>query len=133
MKPMTGKFLESCRMCGDRRWGFNGAFVIPFPVLSDEVLRVIVSDGGGWDHVSVSRPDRTPTWEEMCFIKDLFFDEHEMVMQFHPPKADYVNCHPHWLNLWRPQAQIIPRPPAWMVGPKLQPSARTTRTLAAGA
>ena len=35
-------------------------------------LRVLFSDGLGWDHVSVSLADRCPTWAEMCFIKDLF-------------------------------------------------------------
>src|SRR5262245_54586743 len=26
-----------------------------------------------WDHVSVSLSHRCPTWDEMCWVKDLFF------------------------------------------------------------
>ena len=80
---------------------------------------VIASDGGGWDHVSVSpgNPKRKacPTWDEMCAIKDMFFEEEETVVQYHPPKSDYVNNHPYCLHLWRPQNQEIPRPPKRLV------------------
>ena len=68
-------------------------------------LAVIVSDGGGWDHVSVHvfGEKRCPTWEEMCAVKDLFFRDDEVVMQLHPAKSEYVNQHPFTLHLWRPQ------------------------------
>lgn len=118
MKTMTGKFLEACRVttgqyASDKSFGFNGAFFVPVFGLT---LKVICSDGSGWDHVSVSRPDRCPTWEEMAEIKSLFFDDHECVMQLHPPKSDYVNNHSYCLHLWRPQAAVIPRPPSEFVG-----------------
>lgn len=86
---------------------------------------VIASDGGecGWDHVSIhvryrqgiDRKMRTPTWDEMCWIKDLFFDEDETVLQFHPRKTDYVNTHKHVLHLWRPVNQTIELPPMILV------------------
>ena len=57
-----------------------------------------------------------PTWDEMCAIKDMFFGEDERVMQFHPPKSEYINNHPYCLHLWRPIDAEIPRPPAFMVG-----------------
>ena len=72
---------------------------------------VIFSRGGGWDHVSVSFHDRCPTWDEMCYIKDLFFEAGECVMQLHPAKKDYINMHPYVLHLWRPQQSEIPMPP----------------------
>lgn len=72
---------------------------------------VIFSWGGGWDHVSVSYPNRCPTWEEMSRIKDIFFRDTECAVEYHPPKADYVNNHPYCLHLWRPQAAVIPMPP----------------------
>lgn len=106
-------------------------------------LRVIASRGGGWDHVSVSLPDRTPTWEEMNWVKGIFFGPDEWVVQYHPAESDYVNCHPFCLHLWRPQTDVevateivraeaagqdwvgdrfapppLPIPPAWMVGPR---------------
>lgn len=85
---------------GDR-WG---AFCVQ---RHDEVLRIIVNDGqsggdrSGWEHVSVSLADRTPTWDEMCAVKDLFWDKHETVMQFHPKESKYVNLHPYTLHLWK--------------------------------
>lgn len=75
-----------------------------------------------WDHVSVSGVKsgrgHTPTWDEMCYVKDLFFDEAETVMQLHPPKSEYVNYHNHCLHLWRPLDGNIPHPPSIAVGPK---------------
>lgn len=76
---------------------------------------VLFSNGMGWDHVSVSLATRCPTWEEMCAIKDLFFEAEDLVVQYHPPKTQYVNCHPYCLHLWRPEAGGIPLPPAIMI------------------
>ncbi len=80
------------------------------------VLRVIVSWGGGWDHVSVSLENRCPDWDEICFAKDIFFHPNECVIQYHPPKSDYVNNHPYCLHLWRPQNESVPMPPKSFVG-----------------
>jgi len=66
-------------------------------------LTVLASTDGGWDHVSVSRGSRDPYWAEMCKIKDLFFDDEECAVQYHPKKSEYVNLHPHCLHLWRNQ------------------------------
>ena len=104
-------------MGSDESYGCNGAFIVR--VLVERklvVLKVIASDGEGWEHVSVSRPDRVPTWAEMCAVKALFWQPEACVVQYHPPESDYVNCHPYCLHLWRPVGQEIPRPPAWMVG-----------------
>lgn len=89
--------------------GNEGAFLIGN-------LRCIASDGEGWEHVSVSLVDRQPTWEEMCYIKNLFWDEEDWVMQFHPAKSEYVNKHPHCLHLWRPVNQDFPKPKRELVG-----------------
>lgn len=72
-------------------------------------------DGNGWDHVSVSCRRRVPNWQEMCFVKDLFFDPEEAVMQLHPPRSTWVNNHPYVLHLWRPTEQAIPLPPPRLV------------------
>lgn len=92
-----------------------GVFVFPSPV-DKKNLRCIVSAVRGWDHVSVSRTDRVPNWQEMCFIKELFFEEHETAMQVHPPRSEWVNNHEHCLHLWRPHDVDIPKPPSDMVG-----------------
>lgn len=81
-------------------------------------MLVVFSNGGGWDHVSVSFRNKTPTWDEMCIVKDIFFNEDEVVIQYHPAKEDYINNHPHTLHLWKPQKEKIPTPPTIMAGIK---------------
>lgn len=94
----------------------NGIFVMRSPVQSWVVLSVMAASGEGWDHVSVSTRSRTPFWEEMAAVKDLFFKPDELVVQLHAPAAEHINVHPYCLHLWRPHFQIVPTPPAWMVG-----------------
>lgn len=93
----------------------GGLFRVTSPV-DGKTLTVIASFGGGWDHVSVSHPKRIPNWLEMSYIKRVFFDAHETVMELHPPESEYINNHPRCLHLWRPHGVEIPCPPTWMVG-----------------
>lgn len=101
--------------------GNNGAFLLECMVDARRRLLAVASDGEGWEHVSVSvqvRKIATPTWGEMHWVKGLFWDPEDCVVEFHPPESDYVNCHPGCLHLWRRVDEEFPRPPAWMVGPK---------------
>ena len=75
------------------------------------IFVVVYSNGGGWDHVSVSHKSRCPTWPEMCVIKDIFFEEEECCVEYHPAKSNYVNIHPNCLHIWKPQNRSIPVPP----------------------
>jgi hypothetical protein len=93
--------------------GNNGVFWIPYQSFT---LQVIASDGQGWKHVSVSLPHRCPHWREMCFSKDLFWDEEDVGIQSHPAKSEYVNLHDTCLHLWRPVGVEIPTPPKEWVG-----------------
>jgi hypothetical protein len=52
----------------------------------------------------------------MCKVKDLFWDEDDVVIQFHPRKSDYVNNHSGCLHMWRPIGVALPLPPHEMVG-----------------
>lgn len=71
----------------------------------------------GWEHVSVTvKAERCPTWEEMCFVKDLFWSEDEVVMQLHPAAHEYVNEHKYCLHLWKPLNATIPTPPTILIG-----------------
>lgn len=92
--PATGQLLKIIAACGDMKDGSQG-----FP------------GGTLWDHVSVSLKDRTPTWEEMCWVKGLFFDEEECVVQYHPPKSKYVNQNATVLHMWKPLEAVFPMPP----------------------
>ena len=120
-------------------YGNNGFFIIPHPKIAFYFYQCQVSDGMGWDHVSISlikavhkvigrirvakkasmvMVERCPTWQEMCFIKSLFWDDEDSVMQLHPPKSQWVNNHPYCLHLWRPTDKEIPLPLGIMVGNK---------------
>jgi hypothetical protein len=95
---------------------YDGAYLLRVRPTTTRVY-VISSSGAGWDHVSVSvrGEKRLPTWNEMHYIKQLFFYDHEAVMQLHPPASDYVN-NAEVLHLWRPLELDLPMPPLWMVG-----------------
>lgn len=106
--------------------GANGYFMIPHYKIEHYFFGCMVTDGMNWDHVSVSikvdghkkikHVDRCPTWEEMCYVKSLFWDDEEPVMQLHPAKSTWVNNHPYCLHMWRPQNAVIPLPLPLMVG-----------------
>jgi hypothetical protein len=110
---MTFHYPEDHRLKSASSHGESGFFLFRH---MGRVLRIVASHEEGWEHVSISLHSRCPTWEEMCAVKDLFWDEDDCVIQYHPPKSDYVNCHPHCLHLWRPVGVDIPRPPKIMVG-----------------
>ena len=97
----------------------NGCFKV---YVDGRAFLCVASNGGGWEHVSVSPRNRKrqscPTWDEMCAIKDMFFLPEECVVQYHPPQSDYVNMHPYCLHLWKPTGVAMPRPPAIYVGLK---------------
>lgn len=87
----------------------NGVFKV---YVNGKSFFIIASNGGGWDHVSIHRYNgKIPTWEEMCAIKDMFFDPEEVVVQYHPKKSEYVNIHTGCLHLWRPTTKELPTPP----------------------
>ena len=108
---VTGNFASN------KSYGNNGAFTFN---RGRTQFSIIASDGEGWEHVSVhcisEGKDRTPTWSEMCFIKDLFWDKEDCVIQYHPAESEYVNVHKHCLHLWRPTDQKFPIPNKMMVG-----------------
>lgn len=87
-----------------------------WPGLPSRKISVFASWGGGWDHVSVAHPNRTPTWDEMCAVKDVFFGPDECVLQIHPPENEYINDHQHCLHLWKSQTQPFELPPSIAVG-----------------
>lgn len=111
-------------MASDSSYGNNGAFSIKHPKIADYWFYAIASDGEGWEHVSVSlvstnrKVERCPTWEEMCFVKKEFWSDTDCVVQYHPPKSEYVNNHQYCLHLWRPIDRELSMPPSILVGTK---------------
>lgn len=93
--------------------GFNGTIHMPKWTGS-----IVVSWGGGWEHVSV-RPFKkhiTPSWDDMCYIKNLFWNDKECAVQYHPPKSQYVNNMPNCLHIWKPVGHNPEMPPSILVG-----------------
>lgn len=91
-----------------------GAFRIQGDEAKGRILNIIACNGAetGWEHVSVSLldfPNNTPSWEEMCLVKDLFWDNTETVVQYHVAAKDHVNMG-EVLHLWR-WTQPFPMPP----------------------
>jgi hypothetical protein len=120
--------LEKYRVKFDKLWGTDpgddkGLFFIPTKAssLSGPKLKVLSSPfkkSEGWQHVSVSLPNRCPTWAEMDRVKELFWGEDETVVQFHPKKSEYVNNHPNCLHLWKKIGTEHELPPSILTGIK---------------
>jgi hypothetical protein len=100
------------------------------PQTSERTGFIVIASSGDhgesdWEHVSVravvlSRKGRAMrgrllTWEEMCWIKGCFWEDEECVVQFHPPKSEYVNNHAEVLHLWKFKTGDFPRPPKILV------------------
>src|SRR5262245_54513600 len=80
-----------------------GAFEMHIP--RSATLRILSSghdEEYRWEHVSVSTEHRCPIWAEMHIVKQMFWEDEEVVMQLHPAKSVYKNVHPNCLHLWRP-------------------------------
>ena len=103
-----------CSIFGNTGDSKCGAFNVTHPITRVE-FHIIAVAAEGWDHVSVSLRDRCPTWEEMEWIKRMFFEEHETAMQLHVPPSKHIDRHPYCLHLWRSQTVEIPLPPSEMV------------------
>lgn len=101
--------------------GNNGAFYLDARISSRSIW-CIASDGEGWEHVSVSVRQggkvRTPVWEEMSYVKSVFWDDEDVCMQLHPARSNWVNNHENVLHIWRPIGVDIPLPDSMMVGNK---------------
>lgn len=107
------KFRTIHPMYGKSENGKNyGYFVIPH---NKNILHVIVSDELGWDHVSISLENRCPTWDEMSYIKTLFFKDNETVVQYHPEKTKYINLANTCLHLWKSTEFEYCLPPIYLV------------------
>lgn len=108
----------------DETFGINGAFYVP----KDGVILLVIASNGDdweetgmplpkWEHVSVSVRSRCPTWDEMDFVKRLFWRDDETVIQLHVPRNQHLSLAEHCLHLWKPIGIELPRPPQETVAP----------------
>jgi hypothetical protein len=89
--------------------GWNGVFLVP---IDGELYHVMIGDGMGWKHLSVTNAQRKvlPTWSAMARLKACFFGDDEWAVQYFPAADDYVNDHPFCLHIWMPLDETLPHP-----------------------
>ena len=76
---------------------FNGLLVI--------VSETVFDDGNTWKHVSMSHPNKLPSYKEMCLCKSVFCGDDKTAIQVFPSKKEHVNFHPNCLHLFCNQTE----------------------------
>lgn len=89
----------------------------------DDLTRAAILDSRGWRHepsgfivsatidntakfgplihVSMSYPDHDPSWQEIKWVRELFYNTETDVMMVLPREELYVNFHQHCFHLWQ--------------------------------
>lgn len=102
------EILKNERIWNHERIGFMDGAYVKLPDCG--TCTVLWSDSEeGYEHVSVSprKKFRIPTWNDMCVLKDIFFEDEEEAYQIHPKKSEYVNLSENCLHLWKPKGHEI--------------------------
>lgn len=86
-------------------------------------INVVVSTEGGWDLVSVMTRGSSPTWDEMCLVREIFFRDDETAIQYSVPKPERISTHKFALHWWRPHTLELPRPPRELIAGDAPPPA----------
>lgn len=90
---------------------YDGAkYRSPLQGLTAILSCMVELDGRVWLHLSVSHQARVPKWGELREAKEIFLGDRE-AYQVLPPRARYVNIHPHVLHLFAlrdPKATALP-------------------------
>lgn len=103
IKDTTNLFID--------KENFDGIMGRYFNREDTKMYTFVFSWGGGWEHLSVSLPHKTPSWDTMCIMKNIFWEDDEVCVEYHPRRMDYVNLHQHCLHIWRPIDKELPTPP----------------------
>src|SRR5262245_6997802 len=65
-------------------------------------------------HLSISHPDRYPSWDEIADARYLLCPADVTMAMLLPPSERYVNVHEHVFHMW----QIDDRRVDWVIGPR---------------
>lgn len=57
-----------------------------------------------------------PTWDEMCAIKDIFFNDDEAIIEIHPSDEYKIYEKDYTIDLWKPLNKELPLPNPDLVG-----------------
>lgn len=61
---------------------------------------VLPPDTRHWLHLSVSRDNRYPSWEDVLTVKEEFIGEEAEAYQILPKLSEYVNIHNNVFHIW---------------------------------
>ncbi|MBC7340853.1 MAG: hypothetical protein H5U02_00100 [Clostridia bacterium] len=61
---------------------------------------IVGRSDAGW-HLSISHPDRYPTWDEIKEARYLLVPDNVTMAMLLPPKTEYVNVHKNCFHLWQ--------------------------------
>lgn len=71
--------------------------------------QIIVSrQRAGW-HLSVARPDRLPSWEEVRDARYALVPDEATMALLLPPRSEYVNAHEFCLQLYEIPSEYVER------------------------
>ncbi len=85
----------------DRAETANGAgFRSPSRGLFVMVSGAVELDGRRWVHVSASRKDRLPSYDDLAVVKAAFIGHARQAIQLFVPRSEHFNLHPFCLHLW---------------------------------
>ncbi len=111
--PPNWPEIDATMTWAARCWSGNGMRVL---VTCDTI------NGAEWVHLSVSRRSRTPSYEDLCLVRRIFFREDRPAYHVFPKVDEHRNFHAYCLHLWLPLgADPFPDPlgeRANTIGPK---------------
>jgi hypothetical protein len=61
---------------------------------------LVEQDGEQWLHVSISRPDRMPTYTDLVMAKRDLVGRFRKAIQVFAPESEHVSVHNYCLHLW---------------------------------
>ncbi len=92
--------------------------IFEIPLNKKETVSVIADNGISfpeWEHLSVSTSKRFLTNEEIHFIKDIFFNDDEIVIQIYSKNNIVKSKKNYCIHLWKLKTEDIPLPPMYML------------------
>jgi hypothetical protein len=120
-------------MLTDHLAGANGYFFIPRegkPQSMYYLCRLTTADGWHCLALNIPTEGRTPTWEEMHYVKGFFFDPTDVVLQFTDPEGGvYLRGNTYWLTLWVKEGGSYAELPPIFEGQKLQMKSAPAKSL----
>lgn len=64
---------------------------------------VIVSLSGAGYHMSIARPDRYPSWDEVSKARYALIPDNVTMAMMLPPQSEFINIHSNCFQLWQVQ------------------------------